>query len=182
MSRILILKPYTIEAYLALEERSEARHEFLAGHLLELPGSSERHSLIKNAICDRLRAHLRGSGHRVYASAMKVRVGNAFYYPDVVVSSAPFDPESVYLTSPLLIVAVASEASKARDLLEKRVAYQSLPSLRVYAVVFDYEQRIEVFRRLPDGWEQETSLAGEVFRLACIDLDTAVGDLYRDFA
>lgn len=179
MSRIQSVKPCTIEAYLALEERSEARHEFLAGHRLELPGSSEPHSLIKNAVCDRLRPHRRGSNHRVYATAMKVRVENAFYYPDVVVSSAPFDPESVYLTSPLLIVAVASGASESRDLLEKRVAYQSLPSLQEYAVIFDYEPRIEVFRRTTEGWEQETSGAGERYRLRCVGLDAEVDDLYR---
>lgn len=96
-------KPLAVEAYLTLEESSESRHEYLDGHVLELPGNSERHSQLQNDIVDRLRADLRGSALRLYVSAMKVRVEHGFYYPDAVVTGEPFQPGSVYLTSPRLV-------------------------------------------------------------------------------
>jgi len=174
------VKPLSVDEYLAFEEQSESRHECVGGHLLELPGSNERRSLIKNAVCDVLRAHLRGSACRVYSTAMKVRVGDIFYYPDVVVSDVPFSPDAVYLTAPLLIVEVACESSESRDMLEKRVAYQALPSLREYVVLFDREKRVVVFRRVPDGWEQETCLARDVCGMTSIGLVVPIEELYRD--
>lgn len=180
MASTRTVKPLTVDEYLAFEDQSESRHECVGGNLLELPGSSERHSLIKNAVCDVLRAHLHGSTCRVYSTAMKVRVGDVFYYPDVVVSDAPFSPDAVYLTAPLLIVEVVCESSESRDMLEKRVAYQALPSLREYAVIFDGEKRVVVFRRVPDGWEQETYLAKDICGITSIGLDVPVEELYRD--
>ncbi len=111
---------------------------------------------------------------------MKVRVGDVFYYPDVVVSDAPFSPDTVYLTAPLLVVEVTCESSESRNMLEKRVSYQALPSLREYVVLFDHEKRLIVFRRVPDGWEQETCLAEDVYRMTSIGLDVPVEKLYRD--
>ena len=180
MASIRTINPLTVDEYLAFEDQSESRHECVGGNLLELPGSRERHSLIKNTVCDVLRAHLRGSACRVYSTAMKVRVGDVFYYPDVVVSDAPFSPDAVYLTAPLLVVEVACESSESRDMLEKRVTYQAIPSLREYVVIFDREKRLVVFRRVPDGWEQETCLAGDICGMTSIDLDVPVEDLYRD--
>ncbi len=180
MASTRTVNPLTVDEYLAFEEQSESRHECVGGNLLELPGSSERHSLIKNAVCDVLRAHLRGSTCRAYSTTMKVRVGDVFYYPDVVVSGAPLSPDAVYLTAPLLIVEVACESSESRDMLEKRVTYQALPSLREYAVIFDREKRLVVFRRVSDGWEQETCLAKDICGMTSIGLAVPVEELYRD--
>ena len=47
-------------------------------------GSSNFHNLIAPALAALLRAHLLGTVCRVFIADMKVRVGNIFYYPDLL--------------------------------------------------------------------------------------------------
>lgn len=178
MSHIESVKRLSVEEYLAFEEREESRHEYLGGAVLELPGASVRHGDVKNAIVFALHAHLRGTPCRVYSTAMKLRVADAFYYPDVLVSCGPPDFSAAYLTAPVLVAEVAAEASESRDMLEKRVAYLTLPSLREYLVASEREARVTVFRRTPEGWEQEICAAGDQVRMTVVGLTIPVERLY----
>lgn len=169
---------YLVEEYLDFEEAQEARHECVGGLVCELPGASVAHSLVRDNLVDALRRRIRGSSHRVYAAAMKLRVGDAFYYPDIMVGASD-DPDARYLTAPLIIVEVASGSSEQRDMLEKAVAYRSLPSVREYAVVFEREMRVVIFRRNADGWEQETAGRGDTVRFESVDLSLALEAIYH---
>jgi Uma2 family endonuclease len=151
------LATLTVEEYLASEERSAARHEYIDGHLFAMAGATSRHNTITQNITFALRQHLRGSKCRAYTENLKVRVEatNSFYYPDVFVTcdgKAPGD--DVYCESPFLIVEVLSRATAAIDRREKLFAYRRIPTLQEYLIVHQTTKRVVLHRRTESGeWQ-----------------------------
>jgi Uma2 family endonuclease len=143
-------------------------------------GASGLHNLLALSFATGLRQHLRGSTCRVFMSDMKVRVRDAFYYPDLVVVCGPIDAGAYYQTAPTLIVEILSESTEARDRLEKRLAYQSLESLEEYVLVAQDRMRIEVYRRVEDGWQIETYSHGDRVRFTSVGYEAAIEQLYED--
>jgi Uma2 family endonuclease len=86
---------YSIEQYLALESRSEQRHEYSNGEITAMTGASLAHNLIAGNLFSALREHLRGTPCRVYMSDVKVHIesANSFFYPNVLVSCV--EPEKL---------------------------------------------------------------------------------------
>jgi len=115
-----------VEDYLVGEQAAEVRHEYVAGAVYAMVGSTARHNLLALGLAARLHAHLSGSPCKTFISDMKVRSADAFYYPDVVVTCQPVAPDAVYLTEPTMIVEVLSESTDARDRLEKWTAYRAV--------------------------------------------------------
>jgi hypothetical protein len=81
MRRVENQQRFSVEEYLAFEDGQESRHECVGGVVLELPGASVAHNLVKDNVIDAMRRHLRAGPLRVYATAMKLRVGEAFLLP-----------------------------------------------------------------------------------------------------
>jgi Uma2 family endonuclease len=143
-------------------------------------GASRLHNKLTLALASALRSHLRGSGCDVFASDMKVRIGDVFYYPDVLVACSKIDTDPYFSTEPLLIIEVLSPSTEAADRLDKRLTYQSLASLEEYALVSQERPEVHVYRRAGEGWDLETYGAGDTVRLASIDFSVPVVDIYRD--
>lgn len=78
----------TPEQYLALEEKSPVKHEYINGYIYAMAGASDPHVTVTGNIFTMIRNHLRGSGCRVFFTDMKTRIEtlNRFYYPDVMVT------------------------------------------------------------------------------------------------
>lgn len=153
---------YTVEEYLELEAQSDVRHEYVAGRVFAMAGSSEAHNVIAGNIFARLRASLRGSGCRAFIFDMKARVEptDAFYYPDVMATCEEFDAASLFKSRPFLIVEVLSRSTASVDRREKFAAYRQIDSLREYAVVYQDRKRAELHRKDEQGaWQ--TVILGE---------------------
>lgn len=180
------VKPFsTFEDYLAFEETSETKHEFVNGEICAMSGARDEHVTVSGNVFSLLRAKLRGGPCRVYQSDMKVKVmatGNVFY-PDVVVTCDAADRESkLFKTSPKLIVEVLSDSTAAYDRGDKFAEYQKLPSLEEYVLIEPLRRRVECFRRQPDGsWNyvpfDETAVRVMFSSLA---FDAAMDDIYED--
>lgn len=148
----------TEEEYLRFEERARIRHEYVAGHVFAMTGSTDAHNLICGNIFTEIHVHLRGGPCRAYMNDMKARIQsrNSYYYPDIMVSCEAFESKSVFKDQPVLLIEILSPSTKQIDLREKLVAYQSIPSLKEYVVVHQDRQQIEVHRRTDSGsWEFE---------------------------
>ena len=174
------LRPITIEEYLEGEKRSDVRHEYVSGTVYAMAGASGLHNLIALTVASGLRNRLRGPSCHVFMADMKVRVDDAFYYPDLVVVCGPIDPRAYYQTALTLIVEILYESTEARDRIEKRLAYQRIDSLREYVLVAQDKMRVEVYRRIEDGWQLETYSYGDRVRFASIDHEVAIEQLYED--
>lgn len=174
------------EEYLALEEKSEIRHEYVAGYIFAMAGASDAHNIIAGNVYARLRQHIRRNGCRVYAVDMKVRVEavDAFYYPDVMVTCEPFVAKSVFKSKPILLVEVLSPGAEVTDRREKLSAYFKLESLIEYVLISQDERRVEIYRRDKRGKIQMQVLgADHEVRLESTPngpLTLTMDDIYED--
>ncbi|PIY30240.1 MAG: hypothetical protein CO105_12280 [Comamonadaceae bacterium CG_4_9_14_3_um_filter_60_33] len=79
----LVFKPIlTADDYLASEQNSNVRHEFVDGQVYAMAGAGEPHNLIAGNVFAKLRSLVRGGPCRVFISDIKLNVAewNAFYY------------------------------------------------------------------------------------------------------
>jgi Uma2 family endonuclease len=146
----------SVEEYLAFEERSPIRHEYVCGRIVAMTGTTQRHNVIANNINAVLRNHLKGGPCRVFTIDLKVHVlaANCFYYPDVVVACGKHADESIFIAEPSLIVEVLSPSTASVDRREKFIAYRQIPSLREYLIVGTKRKQIELHRRNDTGsWD-----------------------------
>ncbi|MFA7240526.1 MAG: Uma2 family endonuclease [Sulfuricellaceae bacterium] len=174
-----------IKEYLEGEQRSEIRHEYLAGQVELIAGAGEKHNRIAGNLFFHLRAAARGKECGVFISDMKVRVeqNDAFYYPDVMVTCDPQDTEPLHKHTPCLIVEVLSPATEAIDRREKMTAYRTLPSLRYYLLVAQDKRQIEFFTRASDNrWHSAIIENTGVLEILCDGFKAifSLDDIYED--
>ncbi|BCX88593.1 hypothetical protein MIN45_P0962 [Methylomarinovum tepidoasis] len=175
--------PYiTVEDYLEGELHSDIRHEYVAGQVFAMVGSTLGHNRVVGNIATFLNSRLRGTPCSAYVSDVKVRIeaADAFYYPDVVVSCEAADLSALYLTEPVLVVEVLSPSTETTDRREKRLNYQKLPSLKEYVLVAPDAVQVEVYRRGQAGWEEVEIYGPEdtAVRLVSLDLAIPVAEIY----
>ncbi|MBD1939112.1 Uma2 family endonuclease [Microcoleus sp. FACHB-68] len=175
------------EDYLKAEESSKGRHEYLGGQIFAMSGGSEEHNRIALNIASLLRFHLRGSGCKTFIADMKVKIeiasntADVFYYIDVMVTRDPQDTEKYYKTRPCLIVEVLSPSTETLDRREKRLNYQSLPSLQEYVLVSQEEMKVEVYRKNEAGtWNLEIFNRDDILQLNSVGLTLAMAEIYED--
>ncbi|MEW5756893.1 MAG: Uma2 family endonuclease [Pseudomonadota bacterium] len=168
----------SVEDYLRLEEHSEVRHEYVRGVIHNRPANTARHNLITIAITTALKEHLRGKRHDVFALSMKLRIGDIFYYPDIMVVTEPLDPSVVYQNSPVLLVEVLSEQTESRDRLEKLAIYQGVDSVEEYALVAQDNVHIEIYSRTPDAWVLETLSPGDCVNFKSVGFEAPIEMFY----
>lgn len=176
--------PISPEAFLDGEQHSDVKHEYVAGHVYAMVGTSAAHNLIALNLATTLKQHFRGKPCRVFMSDLKVyiRPAEVFYYPDVVVTCDPEDRGigAQYVSHPKLIVEVLSPSTERLDREEKRMRYQSLASLEEYLLVAQQPQYVQIYRRGTRGWEMETCAEGETVWLRSGSLDLPISVLYAD--
>ncbi len=174
----------SVAEYLDGEQRSDIRHEYVAGQVFAMAGAGEKHNRISLNLAFHLRAATRGTPCGTFISDMKVRVDahDAFYYPDVLLGCDPGDSEPLYKRSPCLIAEVLSPSTEVIDRREKLLAYRALESLRYYLLVSQDRHLVEVYRREPaGGWHYDAYEDGELL-IDCggLDIRFSLADLYED--
>ena len=149
----------SVEDYLAGERISQQKHEYLAGVVYAMAGTTINHDRIANNIIAALHTQLRGKPCEVFSSDVKVRIqrdaANFFYYPDATIDCSQAAGSSLYAEKPRVIFEITSPDTERVDRGEKLRNYQSLPTLDVYAIFDQFHIAVSVYRRTPDGWVHE---------------------------
>ena len=145
------------DEYLALERRSELRHQFFNGEMFAMSGASRIHNLIALNLGAELRNQLREKSCEVYTSDMRVLVDatGMYTYPDVVVVCGEPQLEDKHLDTllnPTVIVEVLSESTAAFDRGRKFAHYQRIASLREYVLIEQEMVRVELYERQGESW------------------------------
>lgn len=175
---------YSWSDYLALEETSNVRHEFLDGQIYGMAGGTPEHAALKAALTGLLFSQIRHGPCRAHDSDLRVRVleTGLATYPDITVVCGPSerDPQDANaVTNPTLIVEVLSASTEDYDRGDKFEHYKRLPSLKEYVLVSHSAHVVEVWSRLPNGsWSQRLAKDGEQLRLDCIGAVVDVAELY----
>lgn len=144
----------TLEEYLAFEEESPTKHEYIDGKVYAMSGTTDAHNTIAQNVQIALRSHLRGSGCDTYIADIKTQLPyrRKYYYPDVMVTFDPADREDSKIKRfPKLIVEVLSDSTEGFDRGDKFADYQTFESLEEYVLINTKRKRVEVFRRAGNG-------------------------------
>ncbi|MGE5491106.1 MAG: Uma2 family endonuclease [Actinomycetota bacterium] len=141
---------FTAEDYLVWEAGQSEKHEFVAGEVFAMGGASRTHVTVALNIAGALADKLEGSPCRTFMSDMKLQVqaATAYFYPDVMVTCNEVDRRAdQFVTAPILIIEVLSDASAGYDRGDKFAAYRRLPSLEQYVLVDPEQRRVESYTR-----------------------------------
>lgn len=172
----------SVEDYLAGEEISPIRHEYLHGEVYAMAGVSQNHSRINGNLFAKLSGHLAEGGCEVYSENIKVNPSfKVYYYPDLVVTCEGDFANKYVSAEPVILVEVISRSTERIDRLEKLPAYKSIPS--VQEIIFVDQERISVeIHRLQVTGDWITEYfedTDDEFELSSIGLTIKLADVYR---
>ncbi len=168
------------EDYLLCEKTSDIKHEYIDGYVYAMAGASENHNVITRNVLVEMSNQLKniGSSCKTFASDMKVRVTNKFFYPDVMVVCDKDENDDIYyVNSPRIIVEVLSDSTRKKDTSQKRLLYFNIPSLKEYVLIEQDICQIEVFSR-DKHWASDFYYLGEEVTFHSIGVSILVEDIY----
>jgi Uma2 family endonuclease len=172
----------SVEDYLAGEEISPVKYEYVYGEVYAMAGTSDNHNRIVNDIVARLVFHLQNSPCEPFSGDIKVRVSpQVYYYPDILVSCEENPENSYFRNEPILIVEVLSPSTQEIDRREKLLFYQQMPSVQEYVVIEQQKMLVEIHRRQPDGrWITYyfNQNADEEVEFQSVELTMTLGEIY----
>jgi len=173
----------SVEDYLAGELLTPIKHEYLNGAVYAMAGARNAHNYIKDNIHVSLGGRLRGHRCRVHGSDTKVRIHMAneirFYYPDAFVVCDPNPLDDTFQDSPVVLFEVFSNSIRRIDEGEKKDAYLTIPSLKVYVMVEQEAAAMIVLRRGPKGFVREVYQGLDaVVPLSEIETELPLADAY----
>lgn len=175
-------RPLTLDEYLAFEETSPVRHEFVDGEVYAMSGVTRRHSLITRNVSSRLWSAARGGPCRVHASELKLRIGTKVYYPDVMVACGPEPDDPRLEDAPCLVVEVLSDTTASIDRREKLMVYRGVASLGAYLIVDQERRLVDRYWRSPDGWRHATLAGAGDVPVPCPALTLTLDEIYEGIA
>jgi Uma2 family endonuclease len=159
-----IIPQLEAEEFLMWETRQASKFELHHGFVIAFAGGTLDH--------DRISFNVRKALERLFpppcntfGSDVKVRYApDSLFYADAGVVGPGFNTASMFVDSPRVVAEVLSPATRAYDLVEKRAAYRSMPSVERYVIVHTQARRLELDSRSPgDRWSTEVLDEGEAF-------------------
>ena len=149
-----------------------------------MSGTTKDHWRIVANISRSLDDQLRGRRCDAYFSEIKVRIQTVraqfYYYPDVVVDCGNQADNSYFADDPRVIFEVLSESTERIDRSEKRINYQTLPTLDVYVLVDQARLAVTVYRREKGDWTTELlTTATDVLDLPTVECKLPLRTIYE---
>jgi Uma2 family endonuclease len=183
MKKLIETAIMTVEAYIAFEEKSETRHEFINGQLYEMAGTTDLHNDFCFNITAIMKRLIRSTTNRAYMENVKVRIKNDkdYTYPDIFVTDERDLDSPLIKRHPSVIVEVLSDGTRVYDKTDKFIRYQKIESLRHYLTVEPEKTLVECYTKQADGsWEVETfTNISETISLPALNITLSMRDIYE---
>jgi Uma2 family endonuclease len=180
------VKPHrlpTVEEYLALEEESTVRHEYVAGMIYAHAGGTSMHNAIAANVLAALWNAARGGPCRVYGSDMRLRAADdVFYYPDltVVCGDDEAGDDALYKHAPFLVVEITSPSTESIDRREKAFTYRKIPTLQAYLIADQNRRWVERHWRDQNGeWRQGGLTDKGTISIPCPETRLSLDEIYE---
>jgi Uma2 family endonuclease len=145
----------TWEEYLAFEEQSPYRHEYVNGTVYAMSGASLAHNRIAQKLVLAFGTHLKGGPCEPFflEAKLEIRTGRdkIMYYPDAMVSCRPEDRTDQVIRNPKLVVEILSKSTQHIDRREKAMTYRRVEAIEEYVLIAQNQPRVIVHRRA-EGW------------------------------
>jgi Uma2 family endonuclease len=180
--------PMTVEAFLAYVDArpDRERWELLDGRPVMMTSPTIRHELIAGNIDRTLASALRPRGCWTHRDMTVARHHGDWFgpRPDVLVRCGPLHPTARSISDPAAIFEVLSSSTLANDRGYKFTEYLTFGTMRLLALVYQDEARVEVWSRADEApWpegpavlarpEQTIDVLGAQLSLAAIYQDAA---------
>jgi Uma2 family endonuclease len=182
----------TVEQYLALDESSDAKYEYLDGYVflvrppsssyddqaMDMAGGSVAHAALCARMASLLDQAIADSPCVVFTSDARMKVADRqYFYPDLTVACG--EQTGTMLTDPVVVIEVLSPATEKRDRGAKFKTYQAFPSVQEYVLVGSEYKAIEVHRREGNFWRQYHYREGDLVELKSIGAHFPFDAVYR---
>ena len=167
----------SVEAYLQGELSSEIKHEYIDGAVYAMAGASKNHQRITGNVSREIGNQLKNTPCEAFSSAIKVKVGTKFFYPDVMVVCNEDGKNAYYTETPVIIIEVLSKSTRRMDETAKKFAYQSLATLKEYVLIEQDFVDVEVCRR-SENWVSRHYFMGDSVTFESVGVTLSVADIY----
>ncbi len=173
----------TWDEYLAFEEQSPSRHEYVNGTVYAMSGASLAHNRIAQELVVAFRSHLRGGPCEPFFLEAKLEIAagrdKIMYYPDAMVSCRPEDRTDKVIRNPKLVVEILSKSTQHIDRREKAMTYQRVEAIEEYVLIAQNQPRVIVHRRT-EAWRPVlySAMEGRV-EFRSIGLHMALAQIYE---
>jgi Uma2 family endonuclease len=147
---VLAKTKWTAAEFLDWSASQTKKFELEDGHVIEMAAEQARHALTKHAATKALEAAVERAGLDcvVFPDGMTVVIDNGHVrLPDAAVQCSPFDPESIVLDKPVILLEVTSPSSVYRDENHKLIEYFSIPSVAHYLLLSPDKKVVVHFKR-----------------------------------
>jgi Uma2 family endonuclease len=133
----------SIEEYLALEEETGERHEYIGGEVRMMADTTLEHEMIVNNLIRLLTLCLREKGCTLVSGQMRLytpHCDKAFLFPDIHIYCGGIKkekmPQGAYaLVNPSFIIEVLSQDRRNYDRGDKFDCYRQISSLQSYVLI-----------------------------------------------
>lgn len=144
----------SLDEYFAWEQRSQVRHEYVAGEVHAMSGVTIRHNIIMLNLVRALHPPARSRGCLVLATDVQLlAASDRVYYPDVMIACGSAGHVERLVEQPSLVVEVTSPSTRGIDRREKLDTYMRIPTLRMYLIVDQRRRHVMVYSRDAEGAE-----------------------------
>lgn len=124
---LVLREPWTVERFLAWEDKQEGRHEFDGTRIFEMTGGSRAHQrIVLNLV--RLLEDVLAPGRWDAVQEMRLELEGKVRYPDVAVVAGRIPNATKTLRDAGVLFEVLSEDTAPTDRHEKRAEYARLPA------------------------------------------------------
>jgi Uma2 family endonuclease len=174
----------TYADYIAAEQDSERRHEFIDGVIVAMAGGSDEHNAIAGRFAGLFAARV-SHGCLYYTPDQRFWIAataRGRYSDGSMICGKPAHPahDAQATTNPVVVVEVLSPSSEGDD-GEQRRDFQSLTSLQAYVIAAQDARWVKVYRRNEHGaWHEQPAVYrnGESFELPRLTRAIAVDEIY----
>lgn len=175
------LREMTVAEFLAFEDVSRVRHEYVRGEAFAMSGGTYRHNQITGNIFAHLKTAAKGGRCHVVVNDVLVQADkDHIYYPDVAVECGPRAGDDRVLDSPCVVIEVTSKSTRRTDRTEKLENYRRIASLELYVIVDQMRRRVSRHWRDGSEWRLEEIEGDGAVRIPGIETTLALDVIYED--
>ena len=176
---------YSPEEYLKLEEAAEFRSEYHDGQIIPMTGGTPNHNQIALNLGGAINFATKGQPYRVNVNDLRLWIPSkrVYTYPDVMLVAGKlefFKGRKDTITNAVMVAEVLSKSTANYDRGDKFKLFRTIPTLREYILIDQYEMHIEQFVKTDDNkWIlSEYAGADAVLVLSSVRFEMSLGEMY----
>jgi Uma2 family endonuclease len=174
-----VLKPMTLEAFLAWENQQELKYEFDGFQPVGMTGVSAAHSRIQFNLMGLLFNGLRGHPCEGHGSDLKIEVAGRIRYPDAFIVCSPLAPGASVVRDPIVVFEILSPGTSDTDHFEKNLEYRATPSIQRYVMLEQSRRGATVFSRDGGDWVGHVLTGEDDLALPEVEITLRMTELYE---